>query len=145
MNTPPTAAPTLDTLREKMRPTLTRLGWSWSQVRAAGPTQLLAAAHSLLESDRRTVGSDLDAEWDSAMQERHGDRPRTERERRLPTRWGWYYAARELVQGRRVEAGRPGTADHDTGIVHTIVGDTLHVAWDSGVSTTITARDARVI
>lgn len=36
----------------------------------------------------------------------------------------------------RVEGGRPGTEDYDTGKVIAIEGDQITVAWSSGVRTT---------
>lgn len=38
--------------------------------------------------------------------------------------------------GDRVEAGRPGTEDHDTGRVVAVEGDMVTVAWDSEQITT---------
>lgn len=38
--------------------------------------------------------------------------------------------------GNRVEGGRPGSEDYDTGRVDDVDGDQITVAWDSGVTTT---------
>lgn len=43
----------------------------------------------------------------------------------------------ELAIGQRVEAGEPGTDDHDTGTILAIAGDTAEVGWDSEVQTSI--------
>lgn len=40
-----------------------------------------------------------------------------------------------ITEGDRVQGGKPGTEDHDTGRVLRVHGDKAFVAWDSGVST----------
>lgn len=40
------------------------------------------------------------------------------------------------LDGVRVAGGKPGTPDHDTGLVLAVSGDELTVGWDSGQRTT---------
>ena len=49
----------------------------------------------------------------------------------------------EITIGQRIEAGREGTEDYDSGKVIDIDGDTLTVAWDSGVRTKIDVAEVR--
>jgi len=49
----------------------------------------------------------------------------------------------QITIGQRVEAGREGTEDYDSGKVIDIDGDTLTVAWDSGVRTQIDVAEVR--
>lgn len=53
-----------------------------------------------------------------------------------------------VQKGMRVEAGEPGTEDHDSGKVldlnlESATGHEVLVGWDSGAQTWIEARDLR--
>lgn len=50
-----------------------------------------------------------------------------------------------LAVGERVEGGRPGTEDHDTGRVVDFDGGQIDVAWDSGTRTRQRADLLRVV
>lgn len=49
--------------------------------------------------------------------------------------------AKTITVGTRVQAGKPGTEDHDTGRVLALDGTTATVGWDSGVRTDIDVAD----
>lgn len=50
-------------------------------------------------------------------------------------------ATSPITVGARVQAGQPGTEDHDTGRVVEVSADGALVAWDSGVRTTTPLAD----
>ena len=49
--------------------------------------------------------------------------------------------AKQITVNARVQAGKPGTEDHDTGRVLALDGTTATVGWDSGVRTDIDVAD----
>lgn len=47
------------------------------------------------------------------------------------------------IEVSRIEAGKPGTEDYDTGNVLEIDGDRARIGWDSGVQTWAQVADLR--
>lgn len=51
--------------------------------------------------------------------------------------------ASAISEGDRIEAGKPGTEDYDTGTVLEINGDRAFIGWNSGVQTWAQLADLR--
>lgn len=50
-------------------------------------------------------------------------------------------AKRAMADRTKVQAGKPGTQDHDTGRIVALKGNMAEVAWDSGVRTPCSIGD----
>ncbi len=44
-------------------------------------------------------------------------------------------AKKAIVHHTKIEGGKPGTEDYDTGYILSLDGDMAYVAWNSGVRT----------
>jgi hypothetical protein len=110
-------------------------GFGWHEANQLG--RVLVAIQ-----DKQDV-EDIARELLSDNQEELEEGPRGVREDSPPPFQPSARESRRIGVRDRVEAGRSGTDDHDTGVVLAIRGRTATVAWDSGVRTDIDVGQLR--